>query len=313
MKGKGKVWKWENGEKERIEVNRWRTLSRFTILPSYPFPLSLPLSYLFAFFPFTLLPSLSLLLLVAIFFLTSVVGVITGSNSLIAVPAMFQFGIEPRQAIATNMFGLTFMAVGGTLPFIGKGTIDRQRLPALVALTLAGSLIGALLVLVVPSRAMPLIVSIAMIAVAAFSLLRRDAGVAPAMSTPKRAAEIGAYALTFVLGIYGGFFSGGYVTLLTAAFVALFGMTFVQAVATTKFINVFSSLVATLVFMARGLVDYKLGITLGLAMFVGAFVGARVALKLNNIWLRRIFLATVLALAAKILFYDFLWKGMIKG
>lgn len=267
------------------------------------------------FTPFTVfpLPLSPLFFLIAIFFLTSVVGVVTGSNSLIAVPAMFQFGIDPRVAIATNMFGLTFMAVGGTLPFLGKGTIDRARLPRLVALTLAGSLVGALLLLVVPSKALPFFISVMMIAVSLFTVWKRDAGVIPSEGEPSRAAELSGYALTFALGVYGGFFSGGYVTLLTATYVALFRMTFVEAVSTTKIINIFSSLIATIVFMARGLIDYKLGIILGLSMFAGAFVGARVALRLNNLWLRRIFLATVLGLAFKILFYDLLWKGMMKG
>lgn len=272
------------------------TFSSFSLLPLFPISPLFPLVFL------TLL-----------FFVTSVVGVVTGSNSLITVPAMFQFGIDARVAVATNMFGLTFMAVGGTLPFLGKGTIDRRRLPPLIAVTLAGSVLGALLVLVVPSRAMPLIISFAMIAVAGFTLLRRNVGVIPPDTEPRMATTVAAYLLTFALGVYGGFFSGGYVTMLTALFVALFRMTFVEAVSTTKIVNVFSSLVATIVFMARGLIDYRLGIIIGLAMFAGAFVGARVALKLNNLWLRRVFIATVLALACKILFYDFLWKGMMNG
>jgi uncharacterized protein len=258
------------------------------------------------------LSSFTLLTLALLFFLTSVVGVVTGSNSLITVPAMFLFGIDPRVAVATNMFGLTFMAVGGTLPFLGKGMIDRRRLPALIALTLAGSVLGALLVLVISSQRLPLVISIAMIAVAAFTLLKRNVGVIPPDTQQTRGGEWAAYALTFALGIYGGFFSGGYVTMLTALFVALFRMTFVEAVATTKLVNVFSSLIATLVFMWRGLVDYKLGVLLGLSMFAGAFVGARVALRLNNLWLRRIFISTVILLAMKILLYDFLWESMFR-
>jgi uncharacterized membrane protein YfcA len=260
-------------------------------------------------FDFYLVPVAFLVLL---FFLTSVVGVVTGSNSLITVPAMFLFGIDPRVAVATNMFGLTFMAVGGTLPFLGKGRIDRRRLPLLVALTLAGSILGALLVLVVSSQRLPLIISISMIAVAVFTLWKRDVGVVPPSTPLSRGHEIAAYCLTFALAIYGGFFSGGYVTMLTALFVALFRMTFVEAVATTKIVNVFSSLIATAVFMWRGLVDYRLGVLLGLSMFAGAFVGARVALRLNNLWIRRIFLATVILLALKIMLYDFIWKGLIR-
>lgn len=59
----------------------------------------------------------AIILLILLFFITTVVGVVTGSNSLITVPVMFQFGIEPKTAIATNMFGLTFMAAGATIPF----------------------------------------------------------------------------------------------------------------------------------------------------------------------------------------------------
>lgn len=253
-----------------------------------------------------------LVALAVLFFLTSVVGVVTGSNSLITVPAMFQFGIDPRVAVASNMFGLTFMAVGGTLPFLGKGTIDRRRLPALITLTLFGSGTGAVLLLVIPVRALPLIISASMIAVALFTILKRDAGLISSPEPGARGVEITAYVLTFALAVYGGFFSGGYVTLLTAMFVALFRMTFAEAVSTTKFVNIFSSLVATIVFMVRGLVDYKLGILFGVAMFAGAFVGARISLKLNNIWIRRVFLGTVLLLAMKILLYDFLWKGMLR-
>ncbi|MDM9583887.1 sulfite exporter TauE/SafE family protein [Nostoc sp. GT001] len=246
--------------------------------------------------------TIQLLLLIAIFFITSVISVITGSTSLITVPVMLQLSIEPRIALATNMLALTFMSVGGTLPFIGKKAIDRSRLPIMIALTLLGSIIGALLVLVVPSKSMPLIISILMIVVAVFSITNRKAGIVSRTGKPSPIEEIGGYVATFVLGVYGGFFSGGYVTMLTAVYVSLFRMTFVQAIANTKFINIFSSLIATIIFFMQGIVDYKLGIILSITMFIGGVVGSRVALRLSNLWLHRIFLTTVISLALKTLF-----------
>ena len=59
---------------------------------------------------------------------------------------MFQFGIEPKVAIATNMFGLLFMSIGATIPFLKKDVLDRKRLTPLVLLTLVGSTLGAFLV-----------------------------------------------------------------------------------------------------------------------------------------------------------------------
>jgi uncharacterized membrane protein YfcA len=149
-----------------------------------------------------------------------------------------------------------------------------------------------------------MIVSVAMIAVALFSVLYRKSGLQDAAGTPSKFAEIACYVLTLLLGIYGGFFSGGYVTLLTAVFVALFRMSFVQAIATTKVINIFSSAVATGIFMEHGLVDYRLGLILGIAMFAGALFGARIAVRVGDLWLRRIFLTAVWALGLKALFID---------
>jgi hypothetical protein len=53
------------------------------------------------------------------------------------------------------------------------------------------------------------------------------------------------------------------------------------------------------------LIDYKIGIILAVTMFTGAFIGAHVVTKLNDVWLKRIFIATVLILAAKTIF-DFI-------
>jgi uncharacterized membrane protein YfcA len=140
-------------------------------------------------------------------------------------------------------------------------------------------------------------------------VIYRKSGASEFSAAPSLAAELSGYALTFLLAIYGGSFSGGYVTMLTAVYVALFRLSFVKAVAITKLINIFSSGIATLVFMRQNLVDYRLGVIRGITMFVGALIGARLATQLGNLWLRRIFLTAVWVLGLKALFYDLLVKN----
>jgi uncharacterized protein len=246
------------------------------------------------------MPTGKIVILVLIFFLTSVISVVTGSTSLITVPVMIALGVEPHVAVATNMMALIFMSLGGSLPFAREGVINRRVLPVSIVLTVIGSGVGALLLLRIPTGALQLTIAVAMIAVAVFSLMRSDSG-ATERSVSNGTRALGYFA-TFILAIYGGFFSGGYVTMLTAAFVLLFGLTFLQAVATTKVVNVFSSAVATVIFAWRGVVDYKLGLVLGLTMFLGAVIGGHVAMRLPAMWLRRVFLVAVVALAAKMLF-----------
>src|ERR1700733_13431299 len=249
------------------------------------------------------MPASKLLSLVLIFFFTSLISVVTGSTSLITVPVMIEFGIDPHGAVATNMMALIFMSLGGSLPFARKGVVARHVLPLSITLTVVGSALGALLLLRVPVRALQLTIAIAMIAVAGFSLVRKNDGSSDHPVSPARKAT--GYLATFILAVYGGFFSGGYVTMLTAVFVLLFGLSFLQSVATTKVINLFSSAVATLIFAWRGVVDYKLGAILGLTMFLGALVGGHATLRISPVWLRRIFIIAVAGLALKMILVFF--------
>ena len=176
-------------------------------------------------------------------------------------------------------------------------------MPALTGLTLVGSTLGAFLLLAVPSRNMPIVIAAAMLVVMLFSLVKRDMGVSKAPGTSSRSLAIAGYIATFALGVYGGFFSGGYVALLTVAYVFFFRMTFTEAVAVTKVLNFFSSLIATAIFAWQGIIDWQLGVLLSAVSFAGAVLGATFARRMSDLWLRRIFLTAVVVLTAK-LFYD---------
>jgi uncharacterized membrane protein YfcA len=80
--------------------------------------------------------------LVVAFLLTVVVSVVTGGTSLITVPVMMQFGIEAHVAVTTNMLALIFLSLGGTLPLRKDIALSRNKLPALICLTVIGSILG---------------------------------------------------------------------------------------------------------------------------------------------------------------------------
>lgn len=244
------------------------------------------------------------LLIAGIFFITSAVGVVTGSNSLIAVPALLLVSndLDPKVAIATNMFGLTFMSIGASIPFIKEGQVEKSRLSSLVALTLVGSALGAMLISTIDSpETIKAIIAISMIAVSAFMLLRPSSAGAETSSGSLRGLGLAGYCLSFLLAIYGGFFSGGYVTMLTFVFVSFFAIEMKQAIATTKVVNLFSSLIATCVFIYGGFVDFSLGGLLAVSMFTGAFLGARIVTKVDDIWLKRFFYGAAVIISIKLI------------
>jgi uncharacterized membrane protein YfcA len=86
------------------------------------------------------------------------------------------------------MLTLVFLSLGGTIPFLKGQFIPRQRLPVLIGLALLGSIIGALVLLVVPARAIPVVIASAMLLVAGFSLTKHNAGVS-VIGDPNRVSK----------------------------------------------------------------------------------------------------------------------------
>ncbi|HEY7956555.1 MAG TPA: sulfite exporter TauE/SafE family protein [Polyangia bacterium] len=241
-------------------------------------------------------------LVAAVVFATSVVGTITGGNSLVNVPVMILCGLEPRAAVATNMFAVTFMAFGATVRFQrAKLVMSKLALP-LCAIALVTSAIGARLTVALDEKSVKGIVAGSMVAMLLFMLARPRFGEAAVSPSGKRRA-IG-FVAAALLGVYGGLFSGGYTTLLTFTCVAAFGLPLLSSVGLTKLVNLVSSGAATLVFLYSGVVDLRVGVPLAASMLVGGWVGAHLAIRKGERFVRVIFLLMIAALAVKLLVFD---------
>jgi uncharacterized membrane protein YfcA len=250
----------------------------------------------------------SLAALTVIYLITSVVTVVTGSTTLITIPVLLQFGVEPRTAVATNMLALMMLSFGGVLPFLPTRAIDKARSPLLVALTCAGSLAGALLLFAVPAKWMTLVIPVAMLAVLCLLLCEPHPEEVPKPPSPARARA--GYSVMALLAVYGGFLSGGYATILTAAGILFFRYPLLRAIAMSKLLNTASSLIAVAVFARYGIIDWRLGIILSVAAFLGGLIGSHWAQKLPGKLLRQLFLVAVAGLALKVLIFDVPWRQL---
>ena len=235
---------------------------------------------------------------------TGAVGAVTGGNSLINVPLMITVGMNPRQAVATNMFAVTFMTISATARFARGGMLRRDLLMPLGVLTLVTSAVGAQIAVKLPETTVKIVVGISMAAVVTFIAFNRKRD--PVPPTPAR-RRVG-LAATALLGIYGGFFSGGYTTLMTVLCTVCFGLTMMESVAVTKPINLVSCAAASAVFFVGGLIDLRVGLPLAAGNLIGGWLGAHAALKGGDRFVRALFLATVGALALKLVVWDLLLR-----
>lgn len=244
-------------------------------------------------------------LLAALMVATGALGAITGGNSLINVPLMIMVGMSPRQAVATNIFAVIFMTVSASARFARAWRPHAGLLLPIGILTVITSALGAQLAVKLPEQVVKLVIGVSMAALVVFiALHRKSAG--PVAPTPAR--RTAGYLGTTLLGIYGGFFSGGYTTLMTVLCTVCFGLTMMESVAVTKPINLLSCLAASAVFFASGLIDLRIGVPLAAANLLGGWLGAHAALKGGERFVRLLFLGTVAALALKLLIWDLILR-----
>lgn len=244
--------------------------------------------------------SFQILILTILMVVTGAIGAITGGNSLINVPLMIMVGMSPRQAVATNMFAVTFMTISATARFARAGALRRELLLPLGIITIATSALGAVIAVKLPETVVKLVVGVSMAALVLFIALHRNS--APVEPTPGR--RLAGYVGATLLGVYGGFFSGGYTTLMTVLCTVCFGLTMMESVAVTKPVNLLSCAAASVVFFVGGIIDLRIGVPLALANLVGGWLGAHAALRGGDRFVRLLFLLTVGALAVKLVVWD---------
>ncbi len=237
-------------------------------------------------------------------FFVSIFSVSVGGTSLIIVPVLISMGMISKNAVATNMFALIFLSLSGALGLrTGVKKTHYKMVAFFSILTICGSLLGANLILTIEKDILKKMIAIMVCIMAISFLFKRDLGIQEKKENISEMKFLSSSLLVFILGIYGGFFSGGYVTLLSYVLILILGWHFLQVAFVTKIFNIFSSIVACSFFYYHGLIDFSVGIPLAISMFSGAFLGTKLAIKKGNLWIRNIFIIATVLLAVKLLFF----------
>jgi uncharacterized membrane protein YfcA len=238
----------------------------------------------------------------AVSFAVSIVSASVGGTALIVVPLLIAFGVEPRVAVASNKFAIIFLSLAAVLRFRGRVALPAPRVIGTLAVpAVIGAVVGARLVVEAPAGVTRVVIGTAAVVVALFLFIRRDAGLADRTAHVAGGETARTVLVLLPLSVYGGFFTGGYATLMTYALVLMLGLSFLQGAATTRVLTVFTGVAGTVVFAREGVIDYTLGASLGVAYAAGATLGAQIAVRKGSRWLRTVFLAAVIVLALRIL------------
>ena len=236
------------------------------------------------------------------------VDAIVGGGGLILVPALFAVfpNAHPATLFGVNKGASIWGTAVATAQYARRVNLRwASLLPAALA-GFAGSLTGAWLVTLISGGFLRKVLPFVLLAVLAYTLVKKDLGKHHAPRFEGRAETLVACSLGLVLGFYDGFFGPGTGSFLVFLFVRWLGYDFLHASASAKLINTATNLAALALFAYKGHVWWHFALTMAVANVVGSLAGTRLALKHGSGFVRWVFIAVVSALILKTGFDAFL-------
>ncbi|MFI6800636.1 sulfite exporter TauE/SafE family protein [Streptosporangium canum] len=210
------------------------------------------------------------------------INAVVGSGSLITFPTMVAVGLPPIVANVSNNIGLVPGSLTGALGYRAELTGQRERLIRLGVASIAGSLIGGVLLLFMPADTfnvvVPILIGLACVLVVVQPRLNK--WLSARREDPHPHGGPWLWIGVFAAGIYGGYFGAAQGVLL----IGLLGSFLdddLQRVNAAK--NVLSLLVngtAAVLFIFVAEVDWRAVALVAVGATIGGFLGAKVGRKL---------------------------------
>ena len=245
-------------------------------------------------------PIVLAILLVVVFF-SNVYGSSVGGGGLLVIPVMFLAGIPTGITVGTNRFYRIFASGAGALKFVKEVKVDLKNVVLYATLSVIGSVVGALIVISLDQAILKLIISIALLFLAVFFLLKKDLGLKEHKQEAVKQNLVASSTVMFLIGAYRSIIGSASGTFLRMYFLIKEKLTFLQAATYSGVIATISNIAASLVFINAGIIDYWIAGYMIIAGVAGSYLGARLAIKKGNTFVRKLFLIVVVLSSLKLI------------
>ncbi|MDY0814183.1 sulfite exporter TauE/SafE family protein [Kitasatospora purpeofusca] len=232
------------------------------------------------------------------------INVIVGSGTLITFPVLLAVGLPPITANVSNSFGLVPGSASGVLGYRRELAGQGARLARFGTASLLGGVLGAYLLIELPSAAFDAIVPVLILLALVLVVLQpRVAKAVAARRRPDGDQHGGPLLLVgiFLTGIYGGYFGAAQGVLLLALMGMLLQEDLQRINGVKNALAMIVNGVAALFFLFTSTVNWTAAGLIAAGSLVGGMVGAKVGRRLPPQALRAVIVVVGLAAVVKLL------------
>lgn len=246
-------------------------------------------------------------MMIAAAFSAGVINAIAGGGTLITFPVLIWLGLDPKVANATSTVALWPGLFGGLFGYRRELENSSTILLRLGLISVIGGALGAWLLIWTPSpifaRLVPFLILFATILFMAGGTINRRLRLQRIVDEPKMLWWLGAVVFQFFSAIYGGYFGAGNGIWMLAAMGILGLHDINRANGIKNFLGICINSIAVLSFALMGLVVWSDALVMAGAALVGGYFGARMAVRVNQVNVRRAIVAIGFAIT-----FAMIWK-----
>jgi len=233
------------------------------------------------------LTPIDIALLIGIGFLAGFSNAVVGGGTLFTFPAILAVGLPPVIANATTTVALWPGTMTSARAQLGELKRASHKLPLRVVGATAGGFIGAVLLLASGDTLFfQLVPWLLAIATALFTFSRQIVKRVARLAEFTHGNTPALVGMEFVCSIYGGYF-GAAIGILLLASMALAGEHDMQSAnAQRNYLVCFINGIATVIFVAMGVVDWTVALIVMVGSIVGGYVGGKFARRIPGEILR---------------------------
>ncbi|WP_380055273.1 TSUP family transporter [Falsihalocynthiibacter sp. SS001] len=240
-----------------------------------------------------------LALLILAGFFAGFIDAIAGGGGLITVPVLLLVGGSPIDALATNKVQGVFGAATAAISYARAGMVSLREQIVPATISFSASVVGALLISVLPVDLIRLVLPFLMVAIALFFAFKP--GLDDNDRTRRMSGPVFMATMVPLIAAYDGLLGPGTGSFFMIAFVTLAGYGVLKATAHTKLLNFASNLGAIVAFSFVATPWWFTGLAMGAAQIAGATCGAALAVKIGSRVIKPLLVITSASLAVKLL------------
>ncbi|MDE3060730.1 MAG: sulfite exporter TauE/SafE family protein [Pseudomonadota bacterium] len=227
----------------------------------------------------------------------SAINSVAGGGTFIVFPVLIFNGLSALQANIMSTIALWPGSISSAAAYRSQLEIEKRRLAGFMAISTLGSAIGTAVLLLTPEKTFSHLVPWLLLgATLIFTFGRRFPAVFQSRLGEK--GKLAAYALQFLIAIYGGYFGAG-IGILMLAMLQIMGLEHIHRMNALKAVlGGTINAVAVIIFICSGRVIWSLGAVMIAGAVTGGWLGAKLALRISPRFVRFAISATGGAMTA---------------